>query len=135
MWRRRLLNQTPGRAWMSGFSLLLCLASILIAGCKPSAATADPDTNHATAHSRPSALPRAGQDVEVAPNDLPPARRHVHLPLPLERHTDDLGGMVKRRAIRALVVINPINFFYEGGHPRGVMYEALEAFQKFVNRK
>jgi membrane-bound lytic murein transglycosylase MltF len=73
--------------------------------------------------------------VEVAPNDLPPPRRHVRLPLPLKRHTGDLGDMVKRRALRALVVINPIDFFYDGGLPRGVMYETLEEFQRFVNKK
>jgi membrane-bound lytic murein transglycosylase MltF len=82
-----------------------------------------------------SVTPQAGQDVEVAPNNPPISTRHVHLPLPLEHHTGDLGDMVKRRAIRALVVVNPIGFFYDRGSPRGVMYEALEEFQKFVNKK
>ena len=43
--------------------------------------------------------------------------------------------MVKSRNIRALVLLNPIGFFYDKGQPRGVMYEALEEFQKFANQK
>lgn len=59
----------------------------------------------------------------------------VVLPIHFDRHTDDLDGMVKRRNIRALVLINPIGFFYDRGHPRGVSYEALQEFEKFVNQK
>ena len=43
--------------------------------------------------------------------------------------------MVKERSIRAIVLVNPITFFYRGGHPQGVQYEALEEFEKFVNQK
>lgn len=57
------------------------------------------------------------------------------LPAPFGRHTDDLDAMVKRQNIRALVMINPIGFFYSGGQPMGVEYEALRAFESFVNQK
>jgi membrane-bound lytic murein transglycosylase MltF len=57
------------------------------------------------------------------------------MPLGFQRHTGDLDDMVKRRNIRALVILNPIGFFYDKGQPRGVMYETLEEFQKFVNQK
>jgi hypothetical protein len=50
-------------------------------------------------------------------------------------HTDDLGAMVKRRNIRALVLINPIGFFYDNGHPMGIMYDALSALETYVNQK
>ena len=56
-------------------------------------------------------------------------------PTPYGLHTDDLDGMLKRQNIRALVLINPIGFFYDKGQPKGVNYEALEEFQKFVNQK
>ena len=37
--------------------------------------------------------------------------------------------MVKRRnRIRAIVMINPVSFFYDQGQPKGVMYEAMEGF-------
>jgi hypothetical protein len=40
-----------------------------------------------------------------------------------------------KRNIRALVIINPVNFFYTGGHPMGVDYEALRELEKYVNDK
>jgi membrane-bound lytic murein transglycosylase MltF len=92
-------------------------------------------TTAATVQPEPSPPLHSGDDLEIAPNYLPPPTNHVHLPLPRERHTDDLGNMVKRRAIRALVVTDQIGFFYDRGLPRGVMYEALEQFQKFINKK
>lgn len=57
------------------------------------------------------------------------------LALPIEHHTGDLDEMVKRRTIRALVVMDPISFFYDDGKPKGIMYEALDAFQQFANQK
>jgi membrane-bound lytic murein transglycosylase MltF len=57
------------------------------------------------------------------------------LPTNFGRRTDDLDEMVKQRNIRALVILNPIGFFYNKGQPRGVMYEALEEFQRFANQK
>jgi len=59
----------------------------------------------------------------------------ITLPASFARNTGDLDAMVKRRNIRALVILNPIGFFYDKGQPRGAMYEALEEFQKFVNQK
>jgi len=43
--------------------------------------------------------------------------------------------MLKERNIRALVLINPIGFFYQNGKPRGITYEALDEFERFVNKK
>ncbi len=51
------------------------------------------------------------------------------------RRTGDLDEMARNRNIRALVILNPIGFFYDKGLPRGVNYEALEEFQKFANQK
>jgi membrane-bound lytic murein transglycosylase MltF len=43
--------------------------------------------------------------------------------------------MIKERRIRALVMINPISFFYSRGKPKGLKYEMLEQFQSVVNRQ
>ncbi|HEX8896734.1 MAG TPA: transporter substrate-binding domain-containing protein [Terriglobales bacterium] len=51
------------------------------------------------------------------------------------RRTGDLDEMVKRRNIRAIVLINPIEFFYSNGQPMGVMYEALRELETFVNQR
>jgi membrane-bound lytic murein transglycosylase MltF len=70
-----------------------------------------------------------------SPDDPPPPSQDLELPLDFERHTDDLDAMVKRKEIRALVILNPIGFFYDNGVPKGAMYEALQAFEEFTNKK
>ena len=57
------------------------------------------------------------------------------LSTPFGHHTDDLDGMVKRHNIRALVMLDPIGFFYDRGQPMGVNYEALRAFEAFANQQ
>jgi len=57
------------------------------------------------------------------------------LPTSFGRRTGDLDEMLKERRIRALVVINPIGFFYSHGRPKGMTYEMLEQLQAYVNKK
>jgi len=57
------------------------------------------------------------------------------LPTSFGRRTGDLDEMVKDRRIRALVVINPIGFFYSHGKPKGLTYEMLEQLQAVMNKK
>jgi membrane-bound lytic murein transglycosylase MltF len=87
----------------------------------------------------PATTEQAQQPAAAAPvssPDEPPAPSNdIELGPVFARHTGDLDEMVKRRNIRALVLLNPIGFFYDKGQPRGVMYEALEEFQKFANQK
>jgi membrane-bound lytic murein transglycosylase MltF len=70
-----------------------------------------------------------------SPDQLPAPSNSVLLGPVFARRTGDLDAMVKSRNIRALLILNPIGFFYDKGQPRGVNYEALEEFQKFVNQK
>src|SRR5215510_7811915 len=63
------------------------------------------------------------------------ATNTLFLPLHFEQHSGDLDEMVKRRNIRALVILNPVGFFYDKGRPRGAIYESLEEFQRFANKK
>ena len=71
----------------------------------------------------------------VRPSGQETSKATVVLAAPFGIHTDDLDGMVKRGNIRALVMINPIGFFYDNGQPMGIMYEALRALETFVNEK
>src|SRR5215475_9187627 len=73
--------------------------------------------------------------VVSSPGEVPVPSSDLVLPVGLKRDPGDLDEMVKRRNIRALVILNPISFFYDKGQPRGVMYETLEEFQKFANQK
>ena len=70
--------------------------------------------------------PLAGQDnaQQAAPAQLPVA---------FERHTGDLDAMVKRGEVRALVLYSRTGFFYLNGRPEGIYYQALRAFERFLN--
>lgn len=52
-----------------------------------------------------------------------------------ERWTGDLDGMAERRVVRALVTYNRSYYFYDGGEARGISYEALKEFEKFLNQR
>ena len=106
---------------------IVCFGLSVILSCgKKSVPTAGPEQAQQPA---PSAEPVSSPDEPPAPS------KSMVLPTSFGRHTGDLDEMAKRRNIRALVILNPISFFYDKGQPRGVMYEALEEFQKFANQK
>ena len=50
-------------------------------------------------------------------------------------HKGDLDEMDQRRIVRALVTFNRASFFFDNGRPRGMTYDALVDFEKFLNRK
>jgi ABC-type amino acid transport substrate-binding protein len=115
---------SPGRALV--FALSWSALVLLIACDKKVAPTANTEQSSQQAAPAPSNSPI---DETPAPSSA------IVLPLSYARDTGDLDHMVKRRNIRALLIMNPIGFFYDKGMPRGVMYEALEEFQRFVNTK
>ena len=69
----------------------------------------------------------------AATTGSPPGQ--LALPTGFGKRTGDLDEMVKNRSIRALVIVNPIGFFYSSGKPQGIQYEALQEFEKFANQK
>jgi membrane-bound lytic murein transglycosylase MltF len=50
-------------------------------------------------------------------------------------HKGDIDDMDRRRVVRALVYFNRSSFFFDNGRPRGMSYDALRDFEKFLNRK
>jgi membrane-bound lytic murein transglycosylase MltF len=101
---------------------LACLAALSLTGCSKK-------------ESPPAATEQAQQQPAAPPDDIPAPSAEVKLPTAFGRRTGDLDEMAKKRNIRALVMVNPVGFFYDKGHPKGIMFEALEDFQKFVNQK
>jgi len=105
--------------------VLPLFALLLIACGKKAASPASVEQAKQVAHTQPI----------YSPDEPPPPLNGIALPKSYGRDTGDLDVMVKRRNIRALLILSPISFFYDNGQPRGVMYEALEEFQKFANMK
>ena len=106
---------------------LCLLALFLLAACQKQS-VAPTSTEQAKQQEAPP--------PSISSDGLPTASSStVSLPMTFTRDTGDLDAMMKRRRIRALVILNPVGFFYDKGHPRGAMYETLAEFQKFVNKK
>ena len=57
------------------------------------------------------------------------------LPIRTGKWTGDLGGMAKRRVIRALVVYSRMFYFIDLGTQRGASYDALRVFEEYVNER
>ena len=114
---------------------LATLIAIGLSGCTAKPAAPPAANQPAAAQPQPaqtSALVPAEGVTEAAQGDKGGG---LSLPVNFEKYTGDLDDMMKRRTIRALVLINPIGFFYQNGLPKGVNYEALEEFEKFINQK
>src|SRR5215472_18942632 len=116
-----------------GLAFILAVLSLCFCGCnrKQSPSTAADGTKPVSPHLAEENIvpPEAiSASAENGPGTLT-------LPVSMRRRTGDLDQMMKERNIRALVLINPIGFFYQNGKPRGITYEALDEFERFVNKK
>ena len=69
---------------------------------------------------------------ELAPSNIDPS---VIDRVRNEKWSGDIDGMLQRRFIRAIVLYNKTNFFYDGPQARGIDYDALIEFNKFLNQK
>jgi membrane-bound lytic murein transglycosylase MltF len=128
----------PRSSQLPAASLALCaLLLFAITGCntKP----APPQVADQTKQEQPAPAAPPSSDLLPSQDAVATAQTGkgagLTLPVAFAKHTGDLDDMVKRRTIRALVIIDPISFFYQKGLPKGVTYEALEEFQKYVNDK
>ena len=119
-------TSTSSRQALAFLFSLLALFSLIACGKKEAAPPAK--TEQAQQQAAPA-------ESISSPDEPPVPSSSVALPKAFGRRTGDLDEMVTSRNIRALVLINPISFFYSKGLPKGVMYEALEEFQKFANQK
>jgi len=56
-------------------------------------------------------------------------------PVPNKKWMGDFDGMLKDRVIRAVVAYSKTFYFLDQGRQRGLDYELLKEFEKFVNKK
>jgi membrane-bound lytic murein transglycosylase MltF len=85
----------------------------------------------------PSPAPQVSliPDEEVSEASAAKPTGKLALPVSFERRTGDLDMMLKERKIRALVLLNPISFFYHHGKPHGMAFEAVDEFERYINAK
>src|SRR5215468_6021995 len=134
--RERIARTHPaGRRSMPHRTRILLLSAVClaVAACNrkqtpaPTGQTSIGEASR-TAEAPSPLLPNEPRGGESAPKTLV-------LPTTFGKRTGDLDEMVKERAIRALVIVNPVGFFYISGRPQGIQFEALQEFEKFANRK
>ena len=70
--------------------------------------------------------------AQAAVDNAPPDKFIQNIKKPW---TGDLPGMVKRRAIRVLVTYNKTNYFLDGARERGLTYEAMQQYEKLLNKE
>ena len=108
-----------GPWWIISVTLVLAIS----AGCHK---------QQVNTETQPKASPPETAAAQPAPAPLDPSLLER---IRTERFTGDLNGMQERRFIRALVTYNRSYYFYDGAQPRGVTYEAMKEFEKFLNQK
>ena len=105
------------------------LAALLVtgAGCRTKQTVTEKTEKTENQTKEPVTVSNDVQPEPPAPSILERIKR--------EKWTGDLDGMAERRYIRALVSYNRTYYFYDKAEARGVSYEALKEFEKFLNQK
>jgi membrane-bound lytic murein transglycosylase MltF len=123
---------------------LVGLVSAALAGCSSSGPKASSSPGAAAA---PGAAPDSAAELAALPpikeDDTPlpevpspydalPAGARSLIDTPF---TGDLDAMIKRRLIRAGVVVNRTQYFIDKGVQRGMSYEAIKLFEDELNKR
>jgi membrane-bound lytic murein transglycosylase MltF len=113
-------------------TIVLAVLSLALAGCDSKATSPQPAAS----------VPK--QQVTTAPppasletTDADAAQQTTALALPKSfgHFTGDWDDIVKRGALRVLVVYSKSGFFYDRGRGRGIVFDAMTEFENVVNKK
>ena len=107
----------------------------VVLACSTGCGEAATDPSPGTGSSPDSAISSNGVAEEVAsegPQQLDSFDPEFRLD---EAWAGDLDGMAERGLVRALVVYSLGQYFLDGATQRGVTYEALSEFEKFLNQR
>jgi hypothetical protein len=125
--RRRL---EPGTAKGSIVTLILAFA---LSGCGPTEdAARSGSTTSQTAKAKSIATGSGAHKLLDPEVDEAALLKTLHEAPPW---TGDVDGMVERRVIRVLLVPNRTNYFLDGAVQRGVTYDTMVEFEKFINKR
>ena len=67
--------------------------------------------------------------------EKPDSSRHDNISTLMYTFTGDYDEMIKERTIRVLVPHSKTFYFFDGAKPRGVSYELVMQFEKYINKK
>jgi len=76
-------------------------------------------------------LPAWTPPAAAAVDDMQPEEFLARIKAPWK---GDLKGMIQRRAVRALVAYSKTNYFLDGAAERGLTFEAMRQFEKYLNQ-
>ena len=109
-----------------GLIAMVLSGSIFIASCTSEKSPATTAANTEIANTETAAVQE--QPAEDMDPSLLDKLRNDHW-------KGDIDGLQERRYIRVLTLYNKTNFFYDGPQPKGITYEAVKEFEKFLNTK
>src|SRR5271167_1466365 len=121
------------------FIVPLSMILLALSGCSAKQKSPEPvaaPAPQASAAPAPAAAP-APPPATLESTDADTARQKTALALPKTygRLTGDWDQILKRGALRVLVINNRTGFFYDKGRPRGAIAEAMEEFGIIINKQ
>ena len=129
----------------NAFSRSLATAAMLVLAISMGCASADEESAQNPSPEASAAASREASPT-LAPGTTPPTPSPVVVVvenISILQHEfenlwkpwrGDLDGILKRRFLRALVTSGTYLFYYENGHPKGLVWEQLQDLQKTLNR-
>ena len=115
----------------SGATLAAVTITLLVLfGCSGSGEEAEAAANEGSPQTPSSSSADPGSTANEQHEELLPGYQRLR-----EKRMDDLGGMVERGFIRALVVHSKTLYFLDGAQQRGITYEAMREFETFLHKK
>jgi membrane-bound lytic murein transglycosylase MltF len=123
----------PRRLRVSIVLILIAAATTFLASaCSPS----DPDpTSNATGVNEQPPAAWSSAHFETYTARTATGTAFDELELLRESWSGDLNGMIERDFIRALVPMSKTFYFLDGGHQRGLAYDAAQLFERQLNKR
>ena len=113
-------------------AVVLAIAGLSLTGC--ASKTKSPEAAASAPNQQSTAAPTSAA-LETDDAETGPQTSSLKLPKNFGRFTGDWDGIVKRGALRVLVVYNKTGFFYDHGGAHGAVVEAMEEFANVTNKK
>jgi membrane-bound lytic murein transglycosylase MltF len=112
----------------------LAISLAVLSGCssKPQPSASAPAQ---PAPAQQAASTKAPPTLDTTDADTAQQKTALVLPKNFGHFTGDWDAIVKRGALRVLVIYSKGGFYYDKGRPRGINVEAMDEFEKVINKK